>query len=123
MDSFVSLVINNRLGEIIRTKVWLSVLNKANSGENRESRTNHKAVVANGDEDNISTGIWVVPFYGVRLCKNSIIIGQGDISLKSKSQRGIIGFDYALSDSVILGAAYTRADSKLRHQIVVKSKD
>ncbi len=24
---------------------------------------------------------------------------------KSKSQRGIIGFDYALSDSVILGAA------------------
>ncbi|MCC8418976.1 MAG: autotransporter outer membrane beta-barrel domain-containing protein [Rickettsia endosymbiont of Glossina mortisans submortisans] len=27
-----------------------------------------------------------------------------------------MGFDYALSDSVIVGAAYTRADSKLRHQ-------
>ncbi|WP_155813956.1 hypothetical protein [Rickettsia canadensis] len=47
----------NRLGEIIRTKVRLSGLNKANSGENRESRTNHKAVVATGDEDNIGMGI------------------------------------------------------------------
>ncbi|ABV73750.1 hypothetical protein A1E_04120 [Rickettsia canadensis str. McKiel] len=45
-----------------------------------------KAVLATGDEDNIVTGIWVVHFYGVRLCKNSIIIWQGDISLNPKEE-------------------------------------
>ncbi|KJW02152.1 outer membrane autotransporter barrel domain protein [Rickettsia endosymbiont of Ixodes pacificus] len=115
MDSFVSSGINSRLGEVSNkdeSTFTLSGLNKPRGSESRESFTN-QAAIAVGDEDNIGTGIWVVPFYGKATQKSR---NNGASGYKSKSQGGIIGFDYALSDSVIVGAAYTKADSKLRHQ-------
>ena len=115
MDSFVSSGINARLGEVNNkdeSTFILSGLNKPRGSESCEIFTNQAAIAA-GDEDNIGTGIWVVPFYGKATQKSR---NNGASGYKSKSQGGIIGFDYALSDSVIVGAAYTRADSKLRHQ-------
>ncbi|HJD59543.1 MAG TPA: autotransporter domain-containing protein [Rickettsia endosymbiont of Omalisus fontisbellaquei] len=98
MDSFVSSGVNTRLDEV--------------NNKDESTRTNQAAIAA-GDEDNIGTGIWGVPFYGKATQKSR---NDGASGYKSKSQGGIIGFDYALSDRVIVGAAYTRADSKLRHQ-------
>ncbi|WP_025999535.1 autotransporter domain-containing protein [Rickettsia australis] len=112
MDSFVSSWINARLGEVNNKDESTFKLNGLNKPNASESLTNQAAVAA-GDEDNIDTGIWVVPFYGKATQKSS---NNGASGYKSKAQEGIIGFDYALSDSVIVGVAYTRADSKLRHQ-------
>lgn len=112
MDSVVSSGINARLGEVNNKDESTFKLNGLNKPNASESLTNQAAVAA-GDEDDIDTGIWVVPFYGKATQKSR---NDGASGYKSKSQGGIIGFDYALSDSVIVGAAYTRADSKLRHQ-------
>jgi len=86
-----------------------STLNN-NSGENRRGRT--PVAAGDGDEDNIGTGVWGVPFYGKATQKSK----NGASGYKSSTSGGIVGFDYALNNSVVLGAAYTRADSKLRHQ-------
>ncbi|KJV81185.1 outer membrane autotransporter barrel domain protein [Rickettsia hoogstraalii str. RCCE3] len=112
MDSVVSSGINARLGEVNNKDESTFKLNGLNKPNASESLTNQAAVAA-GDEDNIGTGIWGVPFYGKATQKSR---NDGASGYKSKSQGGIIGFDYALSDSVIVGAAYTRAYSKLRHQ-------
>ena len=95
MDNLTSEGIGNRLEEL-GDENTLSGLNELNSSLNnnnqnrrRHSTTNQAAVVA-GDEDNIGTGIWGIPFYGKATQKSK----NGSSGYKSNTGGGIIGFDY-----------------------------
>jgi len=118
MDNLTSEGIFGRLDELGGDEDGLSGLNEPastlnNNNANGRRRINQpQAVVASGDEDNIGTGIWGVPFYGVATQRSK----NGASGYKSKTGGGIIGADYAIGDTTVLGAAYTRAESKVRHK-------
>lgn len=118
MDNLTSEGIFGRLEEL-GDETRLSGLNEPNStlknnntsGRRRTINRTQAATTA-GDEDNIGTGVWGVPFYGIATQKSK----NGVSGYKSNTGGGIIGIDYAVDDSIVLGAAYTRAESKLRHK-------
>lgn len=118
MDNLTSEGIFGRLEEL-GDETRLSGLNEPNStlknnntSGRRRTINRTQAATAAGDEDNIGTGVWGVPFYGIATQKSK----NGASGYKSNTGGGIIGIDYAVDDSIVLGAAYTRAESKLRHK-------
>ncbi len=57
-------------------------------------------------------GVWASPYYGKAVQKAF----NGLSGYKAKSTGGSIGVDTVIKDNIVLGAAYTRVDTKLRYQ-------
>ncbi|QQV75714.1 hypothetical protein H6P87_01278 [Rickettsia tillamookensis] len=67
------------------------------------------------DESNANNsvyGVWVSPYYGKAVQKAF----NGLSGYKAKSTGGSVGVDTVINDNIVLGAAYTRVDTKLRYQ-------
>nr|WP_232202729.1 autotransporter outer membrane beta-barrel domain-containing protein [Rickettsia montanensis] len=86
-----------------------------------EDATSRKrgAVVGGGDceldeskANNPIYGIWASLYYGKAVQKAF----NGLSGYKAKSTGGSIGVDTVINDNIVLGAAYTRVDTKLRYQ-------
>lgn len=73
---------------------------------------NNQAAVAAGEEDEAKFGIWATPFVGnsTQKMRNNV---NGN---KSNFNGATVGFDGMLNDNLVLGVAYTRADSKIKQK-------
>ncbi|AAU03915.1 autotransporter domain-containing protein [Rickettsia typhi] len=117
MDNFTAEGIGNRLEELIDAGT-VNGLNRTNASLNnnnlnlRRLAANNQTVIAAGDEDNTVTGIWGMSFYS-KIKQNSKNSASG---YQSNTGGGIIGFDYNIDNSIVIGAAYTMADSKVKHK-------
>lgn len=89
------------------------------AAEDATSRKRGAAAVGGGDceldegnANNSVYGVWVSPYYGKAVQKAF----NGLSGYKAKSTGGSIGVDTVINDNIVLGAAYTRVDTKLRYQ-------
>jgi outer membrane autotransporter protein len=77
------------------------------------AQNNNEVVLAAGEDDNkIKYGIWVNPLYGKALHK----MHKGFTGYKVKSSGAIIGGDAELTDKLLVGLAYSRINSTIKHQ-------
>jgi outer membrane autotransporter protein len=73
---------------------------------------NTQVPVASGDDYKIMYGVWGSPFYSIADQK----MRKGISGYKSKSTGGIVGFDSLINDNLLVGAAYSRVDTKMSHK-------
>ncbi|WP_410526046.1 autotransporter outer membrane beta-barrel domain-containing protein [Rickettsia endosymbiont of Polydrusus tereticollis] len=74
------------------------------------NQTQVKSPVSAGEEDDTSFGVWGSPFVG-----NSTQKMRNNVNgYKSTPNGGTVGFDALLNDDLVLGVAYTRANTKIK---------
>ena len=76
-------------------------------GNNQVSNT-----IGAGDCDKLLYGLWVTPFYSE--AKQKML--KGVSGYKAKSLGAVIGFDTLINDQLMVGAAYSRIETKLSHR-------
>ena len=83
------------------------------SGNQRKAQEQTEAYgVAAGDAVGVKMGLWATPFYSSSTQK---LRGQTP-GYKATSTGGTVGFDGIITDTSILGAAFTYVDTKIKHR-------
>ncbi len=78
---------------------------------NQTTSQSANAVSAGDEEENAKFSVWIGPFIGNARQK----MHHNNISgYKSNTRGGTIGFDSLVTDDLVLGAAYTKADSDIK---------
>jgi len=82
-------------------------------GNQRKAQEQTEAYgVAAGDAVGVKMGLWATPFYSSSIQK---LRGQTP-GYKATSTGGTVGFDGMITDTSILGAAFTYVDTKIKHR-------
>ncbi|MCC8372006.1 MAG: autotransporter outer membrane beta-barrel domain-containing protein [Rickettsia endosymbiont of Pseudomimeciton antennatum] len=79
---------------------------------NMQLPANMQVPVGAGDDDKMMYGVWGSPFYSIANQK----MRKGVSGYKAKSAGGIVGFDSLINDDLLVGAAYSRIDTKMSHK-------
>lgn len=75
------------------------------------NQVNNTPAIGAGDDKKLLYGLWVTPFFSN--AKQKMLNGVS--GYKAKSSGAIIGFDTLINDQIMLGAVYSRVETKLSH--------
>ncbi|WP_082068149.1 autotransporter domain-containing protein [Rickettsia bellii] len=118
-DGFNAAKDNASMGNQEINKRMEAVKNADGTSPDAEEADSRKrgAAVGGGDCDDYNTGnvygVWISPYYGKAVQK---ALSDGFSGYTAKSEGGSVGVDTVINDNIVLGAAYTRIDTKLRYK-------